>query len=112
MPNTPTRTWTQAEIERAIKAAFLSTGCPRCLSLFSHAAREVHKIGVGPNGPWTLSVGVRDVTVTIPATCAIGGHQFTLSVSLWRKARTPYGAMKIKKATLAVPGAPRPLRFM
>lgn len=93
-----TRTWNAAELDKVV-AGLKGSTCPQC---FPDPAP------LDPCGPWRLSVGVSDVLLTAPAECP-HQHCVTLSASLWARAKTPLGAVRVTKRSAPLPGAPRPL---
>jgi hypothetical protein len=100
------RNWTHSDIERAIEKARDATACPRCP--MDSKPRLTSRVG-----PWRLSVGAADVMITLPVLCARAGHHFILVVSLWRRATTPVGGLRVKnKIELSAPQRPRPLRYI
>ncbi len=106
-----TKTWTLKEIYNAIAAALLVEDCPRCPSLFDAGGNSAPSV-IETCGPWTLSVARSDVMVTVPAVCHVSCHRFILVVSLWHRAKTPSGGLRLyakNKIAMTPPARPRPL---
>lgn len=110
MPRCQTKTWTKDEIEKALESARKSEHCPQCSPLMDDPI-ELTFSEIVITGPWVLSVGARDVLLTAHARCEKRDHEFMLWTSLWRKARTPVGGLRVKnKIAPKPPQRPRPLR--